>query len=295
LVTKDRIGTLLVALAAAGWGTWTLFLRGRGLPPAWQSVMILSVIALFWLPAAVRASARRPARSASAWALLGAAAVTDAGNYLCYFGALDRGPIALAVLTHYLAPVVVAVLAPLLLREALTRRTAIALAASLCGLALLVLGDGELALASSTTAALGAGSAIFYGLNTLLTKKLLGPFAASELLAYHCVLSAAMVAIFAGPPPALSAFWWTPLAGALLLGAVGAALFYLGLGAIPAQRAAVLTYLEPLVAALVGYLFFAEPLGPAGLAGGALIVFSGAAVALATGRADPAVAQRPAG
>jgi drug/metabolite transporter (DMT)-like permease len=256
--------------------------------------MILSVIALAWLPSAVRASSRRPARSASAWALLGAAAVTDAGNYLCYFGALDRGPIALAVLTHYLAPVVVAVLAPLLLREALTRRTAIALAASLCGLALLVLGDGELALASSRTAALGAGSAIFYGLNTLLTKKLLGPFAASELLAYHCVLSAGMVAVFAGPPPALSAFWWAPLAGALLLGAAGAALFYAGLGAIPAQRAAVLTYLEPLVAALVGYLFFAEPLGPAGLAGSALIVASGAAVALAAGRTDPAVAHRPA-
>ena len=60
-------------------------------------------------------------------------AVSDAGSYLCYFGALDRGPIALAVLTHYIAPVVVALLAPMLLREPLTRVTAMALIVSLCG------------------------------------------------------------------------------------------------------------------------------------------------------------------
>ena len=280
-MTSQRMGTLYVALGAAGWGTWALFLRGHGLPPAWQSVMILSVIAVAWLPAAVRASSARAARSRAAWLLLGGAAVTDAGNYLCYFGALDRGPIALAVLTHYLAPVVVAVLAPVLLREALTRRTAVALAVSLGGLALLVLGEGGLAAASGRTAALGAASAVFYGLNTLLTKKLLDDFAASELLAYHCVLRAGMVALFAGAPPSPAAFLWTPLLGALLIGAVGAALFYAGLRAIPAQRAAVLTYLEPLVAALVGFFAFAEPLGPAGLVGGALIVAGGAAVVLA--------------
>jgi drug/metabolite transporter (DMT)-like permease len=277
---RALFGTVLVALAAAGWGTWALFLRGHGLEPAWQSVLILLVIAAAWLPAAVVASVRRPLRSARAWGLLVLAAITDAGNYLCYFGALDRGPIALAVLTHYLAPVVVALLAPVLLREALTRRTVASLAVSLSGLALLVLGESGFARASARTAALGAGSAIFYGLNTLLTKKLLDEFAASELLSYHCFISAALVALFAGPLPAVSIFLWSPVAGALLLGACGAAAFYFGLRIIPAQRAAVLTYLEPLVAALVGYFFFAEPLGSAGLLGGALIIAGGAAVAL---------------
>lgn len=274
----DALGTLFVALAATGWGTWALFLRGSGLLPAWQSVMILVVIALSWLPSALRETVRRPARSRSAWALLLVAAVTDAGNYLCYFGALDRGPIALAVLTHYLAPVVVAVLAPALLGEALTRRTALSLVASLCGLSLLVLGGGGLAGAPARTAALGAASAVFYGLNTLVTKKLLDGFAASELLAYHCVLAAGLVALFAGPPPHLTAFVWMPLAGALLVGACGAALFYAGLRAIPAQRAAVLSYLEPLMAALVGYFRFGEPLAATGLLGGALIIAGGAAV-----------------
>jgi drug/metabolite transporter (DMT)-like permease len=51
----------------------------------------------------------------------------------------------------------------------------------------------------------------------------------------------------------------------------------------------VLTYLEPLVAALVGYFFFAEPLGPAGLVGGALIIAGGAAVALSPENVRPRV------
>jgi len=276
-VNRQLTGTALVAVAAAGWGTWTLFLRGHGLPAEWQSVMILSTIAVAWLPAAVVASRRRALRGGTAWALLVACAITDAANYICYFGALDRGPIALAVLTHYLAPVVVALLAPMLLREPLTRLTAVALAVSLAGLALLV---GGAAAGSATTAALGAASALFYGLNTLVTKKVLDDFASSELLSYHCFLSAGMVALFARSAPPISSFLWAPIAGALLLGAYGAAMFYAGLRHIPASRAAILTYLEPLVAAMVGFFSFGEPLGPTGVAGAALIIAAGAAVAL---------------
>jgi len=254
-----------------------LFLRGHGLPSEWQSVMILSMIAVAWLPAAVASSLKRKRRSRTAWALLVACAVTDAGNYICYFGALDRGPIALAVLTHYIAPVVVALLAPVLLRERLTRLTAVALIVSLCGLGLLVGGAAE---GSLTTAALGAASAIFYGLNTLITKKALDDFSSPELLSYHCFLAAGMVALFAPSAPPIAAFLWSPVGGALLLGVCGAALFYAGLRHIPASRAAILTYLEPLVAAMVGVFFFGEPMGPAGIAGGSLIVAAGAAVAI---------------
>jgi drug/metabolite transporter (DMT)-like permease len=279
-VKKQALGTACVALAASGWGTWALFLRGHGLPAAWQSLMILSVISLCALPLAVRDSLRRGPRGSRAWGLLGLAALTDAGNYFCYFGALDRGPIALAVLTHYLAPVVVAAFAPLVLREALSRRTIFALCISLAGLALLVLGDGGLPRASVWTAAMGASSAIFYGANTLVTKKLFDVFSGAEVLCYHCIVAAGLMALTAGPAPLPQAFLWSPLLGALLLGAGSSSLFYIGLRWIPASRAAVLTYLEPLVAALVGYLCFAEPLGLAGLAGGLLIIGAGAAVAV---------------
>jgi DME family drug/metabolite transporter len=279
-VKKQALGTACVALAAAGWGTWALFLRGHGLPATWQSLMILSVIAACSLPLALLESRRRGARGATAFGLLGLAALTDAGNYYCYFSALDRGPIAIAVLTHYLAPVVVAAFAPLVLREALTLRTRIALGVSLCGLALLVLGDGGLPRASLVTASMGACSALFYGANTLVTKKLFDSFAGAEILCYHSIVAVGLLALTAGNAPPPEAFLWSPLLGALILGTGAASLFYVGLRWIPASRAAVLTYLEPLVAALVGYFCFAEPLGLAGVFGGLLIICAGAAVAI---------------
>ena len=287
-VKRQAAGTVLVALAAAGWGTWALFLRQSGVEPAWQSAMILAVIGLVSLPVALRR--RGPARPPSAWALLAVCALSDAGNYFCYFGALDRGPVSLTVLTHYLAPVLVAALAPALLRERLGPRTLPALGVSLLGLGLLVAGDG-LPGAALPTALLGFASAFFYAGNTLSAKKLFGAFEPAEVLSYHCLAASLLVALSArGPRPEWHAFLWLPLAGALLLGALGASLFYLGLSWIPAQRAAILTYLEPLVAALVGAAFFHERLGPAGLVGAALILAAGgwAATAPALGVVTPA-------
>ncbi|HEX9605024.1 MAG TPA: hypothetical protein VF973_14830, partial [Myxococcales bacterium] len=59
------LGTALVALAAAGWGTWALFVRGRGLTPAWGSVLILSVIAAASLPGALVAALLEAALASS--------------------------------------------------------------------------------------------------------------------------------------------------------------------------------------------------------------------------------------
>ena len=285
-------GTLLVALAAAGWGTWALFLRNSGVPPSWQSVLILGVIATVSLPAALLAGRGRR-RSRALWLLVLALGVLDAGNYICFFSAVDRGPLALAELTHYLAPVIVAILAPSLLREPLGKRTPPALVCSLAGLALLLFGSGGLSGAALPAALLGSASAVFYGATTLLSKRLLDDFAASELLAYHAAFAALLLLPLARAPlPALHLVDGRPLAGALLIGCGCGAMFLLGLSRIPAQRGAVLTYLEPLVASAVGALVFHEALSPTGLCGAGLILAGGAAVVLQPAQAahDPASA-----
>jgi drug/metabolite transporter (DMT)-like permease len=209
-------------------------------------------------------------------ALLGA---FDAANYLLYFAAIDRGPIALAVLTHYLAPVLVAAGAPFLLGERLGKRTLPAAAVALIGLALL-LGGVRTEGGAIATALLGAASAVFFAGSALWSKKLLAHFSGAEILFYHAGMSALLLLPFAGSPPPMSSMIGRPLLGALLVGAGGGGLFYFGLRRIEAQRAAVLIYLEPLVAALVGALAFGEAHTPLALLGGALVLASGAAVAL---------------
>src|SRR5437660_3373763 len=130
------VGTACVALAAMGWGTWSLFVRGRGLPAAWESVMILVVIGAASLPGALLSASRSPRRPARAWLRMGALRIVDAGNYVCYFAAIERA-VGVGVLTHYLAPVLVAALAPIYLREPPGRRTPLALGGAVAGLVLL--------------------------------------------------------------------------------------------------------------------------------------------------------------
>jgi drug/metabolite transporter, DME family len=73
-------------------------------------------------------------------------------------------------------------------------------------------------------------------------------------------------------------------AGTLVCGIVASLLFYGGLGRVPAPVASALTYLEPVVAAGVGLVFFDERLGAAAVAGAAVVVASGLWVALERAR-----------
>ena len=146
---------------------------------------------------------------------------------------------------------------------------------------LLLAGSDGLGGAAVPAAALGTASAFFYAANTLISKKLFAQFSPAEVLSFHSFVAAAVLAVLARDPlPPLRMFLFAPLAGALLAGTLCGWLYYVGLRRIPAQRAAVLTYLEPLVASVVGAVAFGERLGAPGLLGAALILAGGAAVAL---------------
>ena len=67
--------------------------------------------------------------------------------------------------------------------------------------------------------------------------------------------------------------------GAALLGLGGSVLFYTGLRRISSQVAGALTYLEPLTATLLGWLVFSERLDALALAGAAIVLGCGVAVA----------------
>lgn len=68
--------------------------------------------------------------------------------------------------------------------------------------------------------------------------------------------------------------------GAAMNGLLGAFLFNFGLPRIGAQLTGVLTYLEPLVASLIGIAFLHDAATPSTIAGLALMVSAGAWMAL---------------
>lgn len=287
-------GALAVALAAATWGSWKLWLPGGGaLDPAAQGAMVLTLSAL---PALALARFTRPpaglvAPDKRAWLLVGLFGLFEAANFLFYFGALAAGDSAAAAVTHYLAPVLVAVASPLL-REPMGRRVPLAVPVAFAATLVLV-GAGGGSAATKAAALLGAGSALFYAGNILVAKRLSRHFGAWALLGLHNAIAAPIVWSFSRTPPWAAGRQELALAvaGALLGGTLAAGLYFHGLARVPAARAAVLSYLEPASATLVAALALGEPLSPVRVA--AMLVIVAAGVAVATERA-PVLAPRAA-
>ena len=107
-------GALAIALASCTWGTWSLFFRPAeargGVTPALEAFVVLGTILVATAPLALRDRLPGP-RPVRAWALLAAQGGFDAINALLFFAAMQKTSLAIAVLTHYLAPVLVAHLA----------------------------------------------------------------------------------------------------------------------------------------------------------------------------------------
>lgn len=280
VIVREMRGTLLVAGAACAWGAWSLVLRpaeraAAGALPAVLQVLVVQVVTmLIAFPFALheRSAAARPPRAPWLLALFG---VTDALNALTFFAAMQASSVAIAVLSHYLAPLFVALAAPRILGESPPPRLALALAAALGGLVLLLEPWRGAVGAIDRGAALGALSALFYAANVLLSRGLARWYSAPEILAWHHVPGVALLALCT-PPAAWHALTqrsltWLVLGGVLLGGGAGLA-FMRGVRLVAASRASVLTLAEPVVAVALGVLVWSEPLRPLGFAGAGLVV-----------------------
>ena len=278
------------------WGTWPLFLKQvekRG--PVHASVegaMLMAVIAIGTLPLAIAAQHTRRSEGAAArkrgdWLAMAWLGIGDAGNVLLFFAAYQKTSVAVAILTHYLTPVIVALLAPLVLTERAAKATFISVLFSFCVLALLLEPwNGPGRPDDRMGALLGAGSAVFYASNVLVQKRMGRVFTAGELMFYHslvsCPLLLATVPVGAFSALDASSFGWL-VAGCIGPGVIGGVLFVVGLARVPASHASTLTLLEPLVAVLVATLVFGERKGVISLVGG-LFILAGAALVVYRGR-----------
>jgi drug/metabolite transporter (DMT)-like permease len=287
-VRRSALGYALVAIAAAGWGTWPLILKNAPMPAALQSAVLMGVLTLASLPVMLRdrVDVRPTLRQWAGVAWLG---IGDALNVVLFFAAYQRTTVAIAVLTHYLTPIFVAIAAPMVLREKPRARTFGAVFVAFAGLVLLLepwrvgLGRNDV-----IGAALGAGSAVFYTSNVLVNKRLAKAFSGSEMMFFHGLVATPL--LFALVPPheyaLVSRHALTVVTiGALGPGALGGLLFVWGLRRINASHASVLTLLEPFVAVLLAAGMMGESVGIVALTGGALILAG--AVLVVTG-ANPA-------
>jgi drug/metabolite transporter, DME family len=307
----------MVAAAAAGWGTWSLFLYRAGLPAQISNVIVFAVMGLAALPLRERfgvSGVRKPLNQDvltvpvaivldanpdrsrlrlrrrlrlrfDGWdratvLLLLANAVCDVLNSLFFFEAIGHTSVAIAVITHYAAPILIALAAPYIDRVE-TRGARPAAVIALTGLVLVLEPWHSKVDGALIGAAFGFTSAVFYAANVFVVRRLAARIGTLRAISYHSLIGAAITLPWALPYVAsvsAPALGWLA-AGAILLGIGSNFLFIGGLQRIGAGRTAVLTFAEPLVAVAIGVLVWGQPFGPIAVVGGALVLTAGIHVA----------------
>jgi drug/metabolite transporter (DMT)-like permease len=193
-------------------------------------------------------------------------------NTFTYFYAFKHTTIANAVLTHYIAPVIVAFLAPLFLREVITRRLLIVIVIASIGLWIML--DG-FSLQKDQTIGIISGlfSGLTYAIIVIFVRMYVRNFNPLVLTFFSNAAIAVMLAPFIREIP-LNAVWSFLLMG-IVHSTIAPILYYKGLQYVTANKAAVLGYLEPVCAIIFSILFLNELPGINSLIGGVLIIFSG--------------------
>jgi drug/metabolite transporter (DMT)-like permease len=271
-------GYIFILLAAALWGLLGPLAKlafREGLSPLevafWRA-------ALAWVcfggEALVKGEVRLALRDLPAVAVFGLAGVTL--FYGSYQLAVESGGAAVAAVLLYTAPAWVALLAAVVLRERLTPLKLLALTLTLAGVVLISRQGaplpGQGGGLSPAALAWGLTAGFCYSLHYLFAKRFGPRYNAANLFAYLLPVGALGLLPWVPFAPK-SATAWAALAGLAILCTYGAYHFYYaGLRHLEAGRAAITATLEPVVAAVVAFIWWGEAFTAAGYAGGALIL-----------------------
>lgn len=198
-------------------------------------------------------------------------------NWILLFEAYRYTTVSIATLSYYFAPVLVMALSPLLFREHLTAKQVVCFAMSTAGLVLITATAGTAGGRDHIGVLLGLGAACFYAAVVLLNKCIrnVGGIHRTFLqFAAAIVILAPYVALTGGVTlGTMDGPGWACL---LTVGVfhTGAAycLYFSSLKELPGQQAAILSYLDPLVAVIVSVTVLGEPMTALQAVGGALIL-----------------------
>jgi drug/metabolite transporter (DMT)-like permease len=261
------------------WGTIPFVIRDVALDGiaiafvrVWVAAAGLAIVALWRRrDADVRLLSRAPGRCLAAGAVL-------ALHWSAMFAAYKRAPADMVIFIVFLAPIAIAALAPAVLGERVAARTVAALGLALGGAALVTRPVGSSGTTGLILAAVAAGS---FAALVLITKPLAQIYGGLRLTLMEMTVAGVVLA-----PVALFGDWGTPAgswAWLVVLGAlhtaVGTAVYLAALARLPATDVGILGYLEPVGVVAFGWLLLGTAPPASTVAGGALIVVAGVAIA----------------
>ena len=278
---RHTAGSLLIAACALSWGLIAVIVREIDLPAltivcvrcALSALLIGGALALF------RRELLRPPPPAVF--VLG---VMIGAHWSLYFAAIKQTSVASAVLITYAAPIFMALLAPLLIREQVPARSVLALAVSMAGITAISLaggtGDEEVRAAGVALALLAA---ITYAFIIVLIKRWAADVHPMTFVAWQEVTAAVILSpsLFLASFDHLSGaqIGYLLLLGVVLTGVTGV-VYVAALRWVPATTAGILAYMEPVSAAILAAIVLGQGLTAPVIVGGLAIVAAGVSVAV---------------
>ena len=218
-------------------------------------------------------------RSWKSWKVMLFLGLLLALGWTLLFESMKLIDIANAVFLNYTAPIFATLLVPLFLKERLEKPTIIALAISVAGILLISFQQG-LRIGGDQDQlgiVLGLLAGLAYAGFVILSKKALSKFS-SQIVAFYSysVASVCLLPFTIGIdfPPDLSSLILLLVLGIINTG-FAVTLYLKGMNLIKAQKAVVLTYLEPASAVVFGFVFLSQPPTPLMILGGSLILIAG--------------------
>ena len=199
--------------------------------------------------------------------------------YGSYQLAVDRGGGALSAVLLYTAPAWVTVLSRFVFKEALTLAKAMALAMTIAGVMGISFGAGKGEYSpgvqlDTTAFAFGLTAGFCYSLYYIFGKHFSGRYNSPTIFLYILPLGALLLLPWVNFSPKTAKAWGALATLAFFSTYLAYYFYYAGLRHLEASRAAITATLEPVVAAVVAYLWWQETFSIIGYAGGGLILAS---------------------
>ena len=270
-LANQKIGPLLIIIAASFWGCMGIFVRKLA-EFGFSAIQIVSIritlAALFFsliLFIKNRAGFRISLRDIPLFLGLGLGSILL--FTVCYFSAITIMPLSTAAILLYTSPIWIMLMSAVLFHEKINSKKIIALALAFAGCVLVsgISGDGITAVGLL----LGIGSGIGYGLYSILGTIALRKYSPYTVTTYTFLIAAIGSWFINHPADMLSKFSSATdfnglillsLLTALLTAVIPFLLYTLGLRNVEVSKAGILATVEPMVATIVGITYFSEAL-----------------------------------
>ena len=263
------LNAFLILLAGILWGSMGLFVRplnAKGLS-SWDIVFIRAFLTMVFMAVFILIKDRSlfKIKLKDIWCFIGTGLLSIVFFNLCYFKEITIAPLSIAAILLYTAPAFVMVISAFCFNERLTKRKIAALFLSFLGLMFVtgVFSSGERL--TFKTLFIGLGAGLGYALYSIFSRYALEKGYSSFTISFYTFLLASISTVFFIKPGEVTGVAFSSwgmivllIAFALVSTIIPYLTYTVGLKGVENGQASIIASIEPVVATLIGIIWFHE-------------------------------------